>query len=77
MTLTSNDTEQPLYDHLFRNALIYDGSDGGPVPGEVAVAGERIVAIANLGSIPAGAAVEEHDLKGKALAPGFIDSPYP
>ncbi len=74
MTLTSDDTQQPLYDHLFRNALIYDGSDGGPVPGEVAVAGERIVAIANLGSIPAGAAVEEHDLKGKALAPGFIDS---
>ncbi|MCB1495818.1 MAG: D-aminoacylase [Bauldia sp.] len=68
-----DDTES-RYDHIFRNALIYDGSDSGPFPGEVAVRGDRIAAVAIQGTIPVGAAREEHDLKGKALAPGFIDS---
>ncbi|MCB1487313.1 MAG: D-aminoacylase [Bauldia sp.] len=74
MTSTSDETATPRYDHLFRNALIYDGTDTGPFPGEVAVTGERIATIAIQGTIPHGAARHEHDLKGKALAPGFIDS---
>lgn len=74
MTSTTDETTPPRHDHIFRNALIYDGSNDGPLPGEVAIAGERIVAIADQGTIPAGPATREHDLKGKALAPGFIDS---
>lgn len=69
-------TEQatPRYNHVFRNALIYDGGNTRPVPGEVAIAGERIVAVGGPASIPPGSGAEEHDLAGKAIAPGFIDT---
>ncbi len=57
-------------DIVFRNAEIYDGTGAAPVRGDVAIAGDRIVATGDLGGM---AADREIDAKGKALAPGFID----
>ena len=65
---------KPVYDYVFRNALIHDGDGSAPWPGELAVAGERIAAMGAAGTIAPGAGGTEHDLKGKALAPGFIDA---
>ncbi len=62
------------YDHVFRNALLYDGTGMPPVPGELAVSGERIAAVGPPGAVPPGTGAAEHDLGGRALAPGFIDS---
>jgi N-acyl-D-amino-acid deacylase len=57
-------------DMILRRALVYDGSGRPPFTGDVAVAGDRITAVAEhiaaLGSV-------EIDLDGLALAPGFID----
>jgi N-acyl-D-amino-acid deacylase len=68
------DPAPPRFDHVFRNALVYDGSGGAPYAGEIAVAGDRIAAVGPPGTIPRGAGADEHDLKGKALSPGFIDT---
>ncbi len=59
------------YDLVLRNALLLDGLGSDPVEGDLAVAGDRIAAVGRVGAIPAGA--EVIDLRGLALAPGFID----
>jgi N-acyl-D-amino-acid deacylase len=70
----SSDTTAPAYDHVIRGALVYDGGGGKPFAGEVAVTGERIVRVGPPGTVPRGSAAQEHELAGKALAPGFIDT---
>jgi N-acyl-D-amino-acid deacylase len=65
---------RPAYDYVFRNALLIDGTGAAPYRGELAVTGERIAMVGPPGAAPRGAGLTEHDLKGKALAPGFIDS---
>ncbi|HET7716668.1 MAG TPA: D-aminoacylase [Bauldia sp.] len=62
------------YDHVFRNAVIYDGTGAPPFAGEVAVAGDRIAVVGPAGTIPVGAGIAERDIRGHALAPGFIDA---
>lgn len=57
-------------DIAIRNAEIYDGTGAAPIMGDVAVEGDRIVGVGDLGAV---AAEREIDAKGKALAPGFID----
>jgi N-acyl-D-amino-acid deacylase len=69
-----SDETHRRYDHVFRNALLFDGSGAPPVSGELAVSGERIAAIGPAGTIPPAAGLAEHDLRGKALSPGFIDA---
>jgi N-acyl-D-amino-acid deacylase len=58
------------YDLVVRGGTIYDGSGGPGFPGDVAVKGERIAAIAphiaDKGKI-------EIDAKGKAVTPGFVN----
>ena len=58
------------HDWLFKNATVIDGSGGPEYRADVAVSGDRIVAIA-----PAIHAQAEHviDATGKVLSPGFID----
>jgi len=68
------DPDEPRYDRVFRDALLIDGTGSPPVGGELAVKGDKIVALGPAGSIERGAAMEEHDLKGRALSPGFIDT---
>jgi hypothetical protein len=58
------------YDVIIRNGTIYDGSGGNPFTGDVAIRGDKIVAIGNL----AGAKAKvEIDARGLAVAPGFIN----
>src|SRR5580658_8885024 len=58
------------YDLIIRNGVIYDGSGGNPFSGDVAIRGDKIVAIGNL----AGATAKmEIDARGLAVAPGFIN----
>lgn len=56
-------------DLVLRNATIIDGSGGSAVRGDVAIAGDRIVAVGQV----AFSAKTELDLGGRILAPGFID----
>ncbi len=57
-------------DLLFRDVLIFDGAGGAPETGEVAVAGDLIVAVGQGLDV---AAREVIDGAGRALSPGFID----
>lgn len=58
------------YDLVIRNGKIVDGTGNPWFYGEVAVRGDRIVAV---GRIPQGTAKRAIDAKGLIVAPGFID----
>src|SRR5262245_11395401 len=58
------------YDLVFRGGRIFDGTGNPWFAGDVAVQGDRIVAV---GRIPPGAGKREVDANGLALVPGFID----
>ncbi len=60
----------PAYDTILRGGTIYDGSGGKPYVGDVAIRGDRIAKVGDLG--PA-TAKSEIDVKGLAVAPGFIN----
>ena len=57
-------------DLILRGGTIYDGSGGVAVVGDVAVRGDRIVAV---GKLTNWAARHELDCRGLAVAPGFIN----
>lgn len=58
-----------MYDLIIRNGRVYDGTGASPVDADIAVQGDRIVAV---GAID-GEAREEIDASGKIVTPGFID----
>jgi N-acyl-D-aspartate/D-glutamate deacylase len=58
-------------DIVLRNATLYDGTGGPPSPGDLAITGDRILAVG--GTFPAETDAAEIDLAGLAVAPGFID----
>ena len=58
------------YDLIIRNGLIYDGSGGDPFMGDIAIQGDKIVAIGNLGRAKGKV---EINAQGLAVAPGFIN----
>ena len=60
----------PTHDLLIRNGTIVDGSGGAPFVGNVAIKGERIVAV---GPQVAGAAARTIDASGLTVSPGFIN----
>src|SRR5690606_25003646 len=57
-------------DLLLRGALVYDGTGAPPVEADVRVSGDRI---AGVGARLAARGAPEVDLRGLAVAPGFID----
>jgi N-acyl-D-aspartate/D-glutamate deacylase len=62
--------EGPAYDLLVRDGRIVDGTGNPWFYGDLAIRGDRIVAV---GRVPAGKAKREIDAKGLIVAPGFID----
>ena len=58
------------YDILIRNGTVYDGLGGPGLAADVAIAGDRIVAVGNLRD---SRAALEIDADGMAVAPGFIN----
>src|SRR5438067_612567 len=59
----------PRYDLVIRNGSIVDGSGGAPYAGDVAVLGDRIVAVGQV----EGDGRTELDASGLAVTPGFVD----
>jgi N-acyl-D-aspartate/D-glutamate deacylase len=60
----------PSYDVVIRHGQIVDGSGNPWFHGDVAIRGERLVAV---GRVPEGKARREIDARGLIVAPGFID----
>ena len=58
------------YDVVIRNGTIYDGSGTAPITGDLAIQGDVIAAIGKLEHV---AARMEIDVRGLAVAPGFIN----
>ena len=61
---------EPAYDLLIRNGRIVDGTGNPWFHGDLAIRGDRIVAV---GRVPPGTARREIDARGLVVAPGFID----
>src|SRR6266567_4919708 len=61
---------QPTYDAVIRNGKIIDGTGNPWYRGDIAIQGERIVAIGNLQNANAKRVI---DAAGMVVAPGFID----
>ena len=57
------------YDLVIRNGSLIDGTGAAPVPGDIAVVGDAIVAMGKV----EGAGRREIDAEGHAVTPGFID----
>jgi len=60
----------PEYDLVIRGGTLYDGTGAAGVVGDVAISGDTIVALGELGDARG---VKEVDATGKAVAPGFIN----
>jgi len=58
------------YDLVIRNGKVVDGTGNPWFHGDLAIRGDKIVAV---GRIPAGTATREIDARGLVVAPGFID----
>ncbi|MGQ3229685.1 MAG: D-aminoacylase, partial [Blastomonas fulva] len=57
------------YDVVIRGGTIYDGTGSAPTTGDVAINGDRIVAVGTV----EGAGRSEISARGMAVAPGFIN----
>jgi len=62
--------QRPDYDFIFSGAHIVDGTGAPWVAGDIAIAGDRIVAI---GDLSKASARKRLDVKGLVVSPGFID----
>jgi N-acyl-D-amino-acid deacylase len=58
-------------DLVIRNGLVVDGTGASPFSADVAIAGDRIIAV---GEVDGGAHAREIEAKGRVVAPGFIDA---
>jgi N-acyl-D-amino-acid deacylase len=61
--------QTPAYDLVIRGGTLYDGSGAAPVAGDVAIRGDRIVAVGKVD----GKGRTEVPANGMAVAPGFIN----
>jgi N-acyl-D-amino-acid deacylase len=60
----------PGYDIIIRGGTVYDGEGNPGVVADVAIDGDRIAAVGDLGAVRAGEIV---DASGMAVAPGFVN----
>jgi N-acyl-D-amino-acid deacylase len=60
----------PEYDVVIQGGTIYDGSGGAPVVGDVAITGDRIMAVGDLGGATGREVI---DATGMAVSPGFVN----
>ncbi len=58
------------YDTILRNGVVYDGSGAPGYVGDVAIRGDRIAAVGDIGKA---VAATEIDASGLAVAPGFVN----
>ncbi len=58
------------YDVVIHGGLVYDGTGSPPVPADVAISGDKVVAV---GALAGGKAAHRIDASGLAVAPGFIN----
>ncbi|MDA1371646.1 MAG: amidohydrolase family protein [Proteobacteria bacterium] len=63
-------SEPSSYGLILRGGTVVDGSDGASYIGDVAITGDRIAAVGDLGNA---SAAEEIDVTGLVVAPGFIN----
>jgi N-acyl-D-amino-acid deacylase len=66
-----NSARESTYDVIIKNGRIIDGSGNPWVSGDVAIKGDRIAAIGQLGNV---AAQRTIDASGLVVSPGFIDT---
>jgi N-acyl-D-amino-acid deacylase len=62
--------QAPSYDLVIRRGTLYDGSGGPPRVADIAVTGDTVAAIGDLGGATG---KQEIDAQGLAVAPGFIN----
>lgn len=62
--------DSPQYDLIIRNGVLYDGSGKPGFRGDLAIQGDSIAALGNLGNAKG---KTEVDASGKAVAPGFVN----
>ena len=70
VNLRAQDAARPQYDIILHNGTVYDGTGGAPRRVDVAIKGDRIAAVGNLAGTRARSEV---DVRGLAVAPGFIN----
>lgn len=68
--LLSACTPPPSHDLILRGGTLYDGSGGESFVGDVAIDGDTITALGDLGNA---VATTEIDVSGLAVAPGFVN----
>ncbi len=60
----------PTVDLILRGGTLYDGTGTPPVTGDVAISGDSVVAIGDVGELRG---AREIDVRGLAVSPGFIN----
>ncbi len=70
LTVAGQISQQSAYDIIIRNGTVYDGTGGAPRRADVGIKGDQIAAIGDLSKAKA---ATEVDVKGLAVAPGFIN----
>ncbi len=63
-------TPPASHDLILRGGTVYDGSGNAPYVGDVAVDGDKIVALGDIGNATAAVEIDAH---GLAVAPGFVN----
>ena len=70
LAATTTCSDPTAYDVLIRGGTVYDGSGSAPFVGDVAIDGDRIVALGDLAGATAESVV---DASGLAVSPGFVN----
>src|SRR5437870_4631542 len=66
----SSQPNPPEFDVLIKGGTVYDGAGSAPITADVAIKGDRIVAIGSLKNAKAATVIDAREL---AVAPGFIN----